>query len=456
LILIADDSPIIQRKAQRILQDEGFEVQTVSNGVAAIKKLPVMQPALVLADVSMPGKDGYEVCEFVKTSAGLRHVPVLLVGSDLEPYDAQRGARVRADGIIKKPFAPNDLIAMVRRFAVRAKDPASLSTPEETPVPLSPAPVQAPPVEIPAVPAEPAVGEGREEGTPSANASPSSHVADDIISNAGRQVDEHPENTPAGLPEPFAARGEPFPGFVLGEAPESGSELSSEDAAVPAPSASEGSPEAEESRPEEFEELISPPQPVDLTATENVVEPIPVFAELVPEPAFAPQPDLTTAEPAREVEDANAQEPVELGFSPQLVDLKTPEAVPEPAALVAEPFLRAAPESLPEPAAEAPETEPVAAGPAAESVPDTAPEPAADSPEARQEWGDLISSASALETSTPAVDLEWVYKVVHRVVSRMAPPVLAPEQVEELARTLTREIESEFGGRGGQTVVLPE
>ena len=132
LILIADDSPIIQRKAQRILQDEGFEVQTVSNGVAAVKKLPVIQPVLVLADVSMPGKDGYEVCEFVKTSPGLRHVPVLLVGSDLEPYDEQRGARVRADGIIKKPFSSHDLIAMVKRFAALANAQASPPTPEMT------------------------------------------------------------------------------------------------------------------------------------------------------------------------------------------------------------------------------------------------------------------------------------------------------------------------------------
>ena len=59
LILVADDSPTIQRRAQGILQAAGFAVETVSNGVAAIKKLPRMEPLLVLADVSMPGKDGY-------------------------------------------------------------------------------------------------------------------------------------------------------------------------------------------------------------------------------------------------------------------------------------------------------------------------------------------------------------------------------------------------------------
>ena len=116
LILVADDSPTIQKRAQGILQGEGFEVETVSNGVAAIKKLPKLQPILVLADVSMPGKDGYEVCDYVKTSADFHHVPVLLVASDLEPYDEPRGAQVGADGIIKKPFTPHDLIAMVAKF----------------------------------------------------------------------------------------------------------------------------------------------------------------------------------------------------------------------------------------------------------------------------------------------------------------------------------------------------
>ena len=60
-ILVADDSPTIQKKASGILTGEGLDVVTVSNGVAAVKKLPTVNPLVVLADVSMPGKDGYEV-----------------------------------------------------------------------------------------------------------------------------------------------------------------------------------------------------------------------------------------------------------------------------------------------------------------------------------------------------------------------------------------------------------
>ena len=104
IVLVADDSPTIQKKAVAILKGEGFEVETVSNGVAAIKRLAVLHPTVVLADVSMPGRDGYEVCEFVKKSEQHALVPVLLVVSDMEPYDDARGAQVRADGIVKKPF----------------------------------------------------------------------------------------------------------------------------------------------------------------------------------------------------------------------------------------------------------------------------------------------------------------------------------------------------------------
>src|SRR5208282_4686335 len=131
IVLVADDSPTIQKKALGILKGEGFEVETVSNGVAAIKRLAVLRPVVILADVSMPGRDGYEVCDFVKKSAELSHVPVLLVASDMEPYDEARGADVRADGIIKKPFEAQELISIVVKFAAQfeAETPTTTAAP---------------------------------------------------------------------------------------------------------------------------------------------------------------------------------------------------------------------------------------------------------------------------------------------------------------------------------------
>jgi len=77
-ILVADDNLTIQRMASGILMSEGLEVVTVSNGVAAIRKLATAKPLVIVADVSMPGKDGYEVCDFVKSSPELGDVSVLL------------------------------------------------------------------------------------------------------------------------------------------------------------------------------------------------------------------------------------------------------------------------------------------------------------------------------------------------------------------------------------------
>lgn len=133
IVLVADDSPTIQKKAMGILKDEGFDVETVSNGVAAIKRVAVLHPLVILADVSMPGRDGYEVCEYVKKSPELRHTAVLLVASDMEPYDHVRGAEVGADGIIKKPFDPHELASTVAKFADQFEAETAATTSTESP-----------------------------------------------------------------------------------------------------------------------------------------------------------------------------------------------------------------------------------------------------------------------------------------------------------------------------------
>jgi len=139
IVLVADDSPTIQKRALGILKAEGFDVETVSNGVAAIKRLALLHPVVILADVSMPGRDGYEVCEFVKKSEEFSRVPVLLVASDMEPYDDARGAEVRADGIIKKPFDAHELSSLVVKLAAQfeAETPAleAPAAPPEAPEP---------------------------------------------------------------------------------------------------------------------------------------------------------------------------------------------------------------------------------------------------------------------------------------------------------------------------------
>ena len=118
-ILLADDSPHAQRMGERILRDEGHEVITVSDGLVAMLRLKDAQPDLIIADISMPEVSGYELCEYVKNNGG---APVFLTAGAVEPVDEAEVARVRADGVLKKPFEASLLLEAVGRFSGRAKD----------------------------------------------------------------------------------------------------------------------------------------------------------------------------------------------------------------------------------------------------------------------------------------------------------------------------------------------
>jgi CheY-like chemotaxis protein len=117
-ILLADDSPHAQRMGERILRDEGHEVITVSDGLVAMLRLKDAQPDVIIADISMPEVSGYELCEYVKSNGG---APVFLTAGAVEPVDESEVARVRADGVLKKPFEASHLLAAIGRFARQPK-----------------------------------------------------------------------------------------------------------------------------------------------------------------------------------------------------------------------------------------------------------------------------------------------------------------------------------------------
>ena len=113
-ILIADDNTNIQKMVALAFEERGIDVVSVGNGETAVRKLPDVNPDLVLADVFMPVRNGYEVCEFVKKDTRFAQVPVILLVGAFDPLDEKEARRVGADGVLKKPFVPPDpLIAMV-------------------------------------------------------------------------------------------------------------------------------------------------------------------------------------------------------------------------------------------------------------------------------------------------------------------------------------------------------
>src|SRR4029078_7106006 len=126
-ILLADDSITIQKVIELTFSHEDFEVVTVGNGRLAVEKVQEVRPDLVLCDIIMPEKDGYEVCDFIKKNAATAQIPVLLLTGAPEPRvrwrrgrsdpSAQdRASRVGCDGFLAKPFEPQTLIAKVKEL----------------------------------------------------------------------------------------------------------------------------------------------------------------------------------------------------------------------------------------------------------------------------------------------------------------------------------------------------
>jgi CheY-like chemotaxis protein len=118
-ILLADDSVTAQNMGRKILSEAGFEVITVSNGSAALKKAVEQRPDLIVLDVYMPGYGGLEVCQRLKEMRETARMPVLLTVGKLEPFKPDEARRARADAFIIKPFEASELLAAVRKLEDR-------------------------------------------------------------------------------------------------------------------------------------------------------------------------------------------------------------------------------------------------------------------------------------------------------------------------------------------------
>ncbi len=146
-ILLADDSPHAQRMGEFILREEGFEVVTVTDGVTAVVRLADVDPDLVLADVSLPQRNGYELCKYVKSNSRHRHAKVILTAGAQEPIDEEESRRVGADGTLRKPFEASVVIEAAKRLVEAAEQARTELPPIEGEQPLAEAP-QAAPVDV--------------------------------------------------------------------------------------------------------------------------------------------------------------------------------------------------------------------------------------------------------------------------------------------------------------------
>jgi CheY-like chemotaxis protein len=138
-ILLADDSPTIRRLVTHTFADADFKIVEVSNGDAAIKIFEETKPHLVMTDIYMPGKNGYEVCAYVRHHPALNATPVILLVGAFDAFDEERAKRSGATANITKPFEPGALIDLVKSVLRSATEQEAAQT-EAPAAPVAPRP----------------------------------------------------------------------------------------------------------------------------------------------------------------------------------------------------------------------------------------------------------------------------------------------------------------------------
>lgn len=128
-ILLADDSPHAQRMGERILRDEGYDVVTIADGESAMQRLAEYDPDVIVADIHMPRRSGYEICRIAK--ADRKYVRVVLTAGLLEPVDDAEVRNSGSDGLLKKPFEATAVLDTIRPLAAQAQAARGLAPDEQ-------------------------------------------------------------------------------------------------------------------------------------------------------------------------------------------------------------------------------------------------------------------------------------------------------------------------------------
>ena len=115
-ILVADDSITIQKIVAMAFENEDVLVEGICNGQEAFEKIADFKPDIVLADVDMPGLNGFKLSQKIKSNPDLAHIKVLLLASDFEDFDEARFKKCQAENHISKPFKSDNIVQMVTKL----------------------------------------------------------------------------------------------------------------------------------------------------------------------------------------------------------------------------------------------------------------------------------------------------------------------------------------------------
>ena len=115
-ILLADDSPQALRLAEQILTGQGLEVVSVTDGAVALRRLGDVNPDLLITDVYLPTKSGFDLARFLRSQAQYRHIPVIFAAAPADKFEEQDAKNAGADVILRKPFEASALLTAVQQL----------------------------------------------------------------------------------------------------------------------------------------------------------------------------------------------------------------------------------------------------------------------------------------------------------------------------------------------------
>jgi CheY-like chemotaxis protein len=381
-LLLADDSVTIQRVIELTFADEDIEVITVGDGQMAIDRLETDPPDIVLADVDMPKRDGYEVAAYVKSRPKLAHIPVVLLTGAFEPIDQARAVAAGSSDVLAKPFEPQMVINRVKQLLSRKRD--------EVPDPPAPQNV-APPKLQPSSPPRP----------PARSSMPMNDEHATRQSQPARQTPGQIAQEPVSLDDYFDQLDAAFSNLQTGaSAHDQDTMTAEEDWMTP-------QPQAVQPPPPPAPERVAPTRPNPVAAAP--VAPPPVRPVAPPAESFA-QPQVA-ARPA----------------VPPPATVAPPQPRPAPPPVVAKP---------------APAPPPVMAKPAPAPPPPDPPARPAASPFA--ELSSAKVEVPAPRAAAPVMTDEVIEEVVTRVLQRLSDRVVRETVTVMVSKTAERLVAEEI------------
>ena len=460
-LLLADDSVTIQRVIELTFADEDVEVTTVGDGQLAIERLEGDPPDIVLADVDMPKRDGYEVAAYVRSRPKLAHIPVVLLTGAFEPVDQARAAAAGSTEVLAKPFEPQMVINRVKELLGKKRQDDA-----ERHEPLAPPPAFGAPS---ASASQPRIEEPTPAGRPSNGGQPVSlddyfDQLDAAFSNvqpgAPRAEGAHDDldwsslapgasaDKPAFAPAASAAPDKSlFPPSASAEKPVFAPASPSQDRTV-FPASGAEKPIVAPSRPQNtapppapakpalpLSQAVPPPgvtRPVSVNTPDPTIPPSTVVLQPPPSVAHAPSAVVGPAAPKI------YPPPTLIPPPPRTTPLNGPP-IPERASPAAPPI---APPAPPQPAGQAarPVVEPAAPKPQPGTVAPAAPRPATN-PFATLS---AAKAEAAARSAAPAVTEEVIEDIVKRVLERLTDKVVRETVSSIVSETAERLVQEEI------------